>query len=116
MPRNSRAASSATTTATTRSAARGRNTIAASAASASARPLIRRTIETCGSELLARRSLGPYHRAGVDAAIAPLALLECQDRLEQVPTPEVGPERIGDVDLGICDLPEEEVAHAHLPA
>src|SRR5207253_1978791 len=52
----------------------------------------------------------------VDPTVPPLALLIRKDRLEQVAAAEVGPERLGDVDLGVGDLPEQVVADAHLAA
>ena len=55
-------------------------------------------------------------RRRLDAAVAALALLVVEDRLEQVPAAEVGPQRVGDPDLGVGDLPEQEVADAHLAA
>src|SRR5262249_53133222 len=45
-----------------------------------------------------------------------LALLEEVERLEVLPLAEVRPERVGDVDLGVGELPEEEVAESHLAA
>ena len=51
-----------------------------------------------------------------DAAVAALALLIGEHGLEQVPAAEVGPQRVGDVDLGVGDLPQQVVADAHLAA
>src|SRR5262245_56379472 len=51
----------------------------------------------------------------LDAAVAALPLLEVEDRLEQVATAEVGPEGARHPDLGVRDLPEEEVADPQLP-
>src|SRR5262245_33026955 len=48
-----------------------------------------------------------------DAALAPLVVLQCLDELLLA---EVGPERLGDVDLRIRPLPEEEIRHSHLAA
>ena len=53
---------------------------------------------------------------GPDAAVAPLALLEVDDGLEQVAGAEVRPQRVGHPDLGVGDLPEQEVADPHLAA
>src|SRR6266850_1535664 len=52
----------------------------------------------------------------LDAAVAAVALLVGDDGFEQMAAAEVGPERLGDPDLGIRDLPQQEVAHAHLAA
>src|SRR5690606_20832225 len=49
-------------------------------------------------------------------AEAPLALLEVFQRANELRLPESGPEGLGDVELGVGDLPEEEVRHAHLAA
>ena len=43
-------------------------------------------------------------------AVPALALLEIRDGLEQVPAAEVRPEDVGHPDLGVGDLPEQEVA------
>src|SRR5712692_7481627 len=51
-----------------------------------------------------------------DAAIAALALLKFQDRLEEMALAEVRPESRSDPDLGVRDLPQQEVGDAHLPA
>ena len=41
------------------------------------------------------------------------ALLEIENGFEQIGSTEVGPQRIGDVDLGIGDLPQQKIADAH---
>jgi len=51
-----------------------------------------------------------------DAAVAPLALLVGEHRFYEMLPAEVRPQRVGDVDLRVCDLPEQVVAHAHLTA
>ena len=48
------------------------------------------------------------------SAVAPFALLVIHECLVQVPAPEVGPQGVGDPDLGIGDLPEQEVGDAQL--
>src|SRR5438445_14168 len=53
---------------------------------------------------------------GGGAAEAALALLEEGERLEVVALAEVGPQGVGHVHLGVRELPEEEVAEAHLAA
>src|SRR5579871_4171261 len=50
------------------------------------------------------------------AAEAALPLLEERQRLEELALAEVRPERVGDVQLGVSELPEEEVADPHLSA
>ena len=63
------------------------------------------------------RHLAPIAtRRRLDAAVPAVALLVGDDGLEQVAAAEVGPERLGDPDLGVGDLPEQEVADAHLAA
>ena len=52
--------------------------------------------------------------ARLDAAVAALAALEVEDRLEQVAAAEVGPEGRGHPDLGVGDLPEQEVRDPQL--
>src|SRR5438309_4744353 len=47
---------------------------------------------------------------------ATLALLEEVERLQVLTLAEVGPQRVRDVDLGVGELPEEEVAESHLAA
>src|SRR5689334_17011592 len=56
------------------------------------------------------------NRRRLDAAVPALALLIGDDGLEQIPPAEVGPEPLGDPDLGVRDLPQQEVADAHLAA
>src|SRR5690349_10929155 len=51
-----------------------------------------------------------------DAAVPPLALLERQHGFEQVTTAEIRPQRLGHVDFGVGNLPEQVVADAHLAA
>ena len=55
-------------------------------------------------------------RRGSDPAVPPLALLEVHHRLQQVLAAEIGPQDVGHPDLGIRDLPEQEVRDAHLAA
>src|SRR5205085_122577 len=50
------------------------------------------------------------------AAETALPALEFVDRVEELPLAEVRPKRVRDVDLGVSDLPQEEVADAHLAA
>src|SRR5947199_2488453 len=50
----------------------------------------------------------------LDAAVAALALLEVEDRLEKVAAAEVRPQGAGDPDLRIGDLPEQEVRDPQL--
>src|SRR5215203_6515322 len=50
----------------------------------------------------------------LDAAVAALTALVVEDRLVEVAAPEVGPEGVRHPDLGVGDLPEEEVGDAQL--
>src|SRR6185295_8686131 len=69
------------------------------------------------SALIVVVSLGAErHRRRLDAAVAPIALLVGHHRLEQIAAAEVGPQRFGHPDLRIRDLPQQEVADAHLAA
>src|SRR5262245_21587928 len=52
-------------------------------------------------------------RGPAEAALAPLEVIQC---LQVLPLAEVGPQRVGDVQLAVGDLPEIEVADAHLAA
>src|SRR4051794_18421847 len=56
------------------------------------------------------------HRRRLDAAVAAIAFLVGDHRFEQIATAEVWPQRFGDPDLGVSDLPEEKVADPHLAA
>src|SRR6187455_49763 len=53
-------------------------------------------------------------RSGAHPAVAPLPSLVGEDGFEQVAPAEVRPERLGHPDLGVGDLPEQEVAHPQL--
>src|SRR5215472_1252027 len=87
----------------------------ATAAASSRVPTAKRTSEAVSSSLGLR--LAFRGSAFVDdAAVAALALLKVEDRLEEVALAEVGPERGGDPDLAVRDLPEQEVGDAHLAA
>src|SRR5689334_3050111 len=65
---------------------------------------------------LSRSLCAERDRLLLDAAVAAIALLVGEDRLEQMTAPEVGPQRLGYPDLRVGDLPEQEVADAHLAA
>src|SRR5512141_2415684 len=52
----------------------------------------------------------------VDTAVAAVPALKVDDRLVQVAAAEIGPERPGDVHLGVGDLPQKEVRYPHLAA
>src|SRR5687768_10979670 len=54
--------------------------------------------------------------AGLHAAVTALARLEVDDGFEEMAAAEVRPEHLGHVDLGVGDLPEQEVRHAQLAA
>src|SRR5688500_11132532 len=103
----SNAAAAATATASTRNATSGSQTMAATATSARTTPLTRRVMRASARRRCRRRG---------DAAVAALALLIREHGVEQVTPPEVGPQRVGDVDLGVGNLPQQVVAHAHFTA
>src|ERR1700732_4140591 len=52
----------------------------------------------------------------LERAKPPLALAVVDEGLGEMVATEVGPERRGDVDFGVGELPEEEVAQAHFAA
>ena len=52
--------------------------------------------------------------AVAQAAEAAFAALEVGDGFEQMDAAEVGPEALGDEDLGVGDLPQKIVGDAHL--
>src|SRR5271163_135517 len=54
--------------------------------------------------------------AVAETAVAAFAALEVGDGFEQMHPAEVGPEAVGDKDLGVGDLPEQEVRDALLAA
>src|SRR6185437_1838176 len=56
-----------------------------------------------------------FHFADVlaEAAITALAALVVGDRFEHMDSAKIGPQHIGDVHLGVGDLPEKEVGDAH---
>src|SRR5437867_11655947 len=56
------------------------------------------------------------HRRGLDTAVAAVALLVRDNGFEEMAPSEIRPERFGDPDLGVRDLPEQEVADAHFTA
>ena len=54
-----------------------------------------------------------WRRPGAQAAEPPVALLVVQNGVQQIGAPEVGPQSVRDVQLGVRDLPEQEIADAH---
>lgn len=52
----------------------------------------------------------------MDGAVAAFAFLEVEEGFEKTGAVEIGPERIGDEDFGVGNLPEEEIADAHFTA
>src|SRR5208282_3866332 len=64
---------------------------------------------------IAARRIRPV-AAGAEPAVAPLALLEINERLEQPSARKIGPQLFGDVDFCIRNLPEQKIAHPHFPA
>src|SRR5208283_2002473 len=79
-----------------------------------------RTVEYADDWLSARRDPQPLRilfrlaRVFADAAVAALAALEVSDGLEQMNAPEVRTEPLGDKDLGVGNLPQQEVRDAEL--
>src|SRR5271156_6488095 len=54
--------------------------------------------------------------AFADAAVTALALLEFDEGIEQAGAAEIGPERFCHENFGVGNLPEQEIADAHLAA
>src|SRR5262245_2948642 len=63
-----------------------------------------------------QRLRGSEARDGVDAAEAPLASREFGDGRSQVAGSEVRPADLGEVELSVSSLPEQEIAHPMLAA
>ena len=59
---------------------------------------------------------GGRSSGGPDVAETALPVLVFEDGLEEVRRPEIGPEDRRDPDLGVGDLPEQEVRDPHLAA
>src|SRR5262245_51670683 len=55
-------------------------------------------------------------RLGGNRSVAAVALLVLEHAFEEMLRAEIGPKRVGHPDLRVSDLPEQEVAHAHLAA
>src|SRR5271155_2213056 len=51
-----------------------------------------------------------------DATIPPLALLKLHQRLKQLRAVEIRPQRLSNQYFGVSNLPQQEIADAHLPA
>ena len=51
-----------------------------------------------------------------EAAVAAFPLLEFRNAFQQLQASEVGPQCLRHVDLGVGELPEQEVAEPHLAA
>src|SRR4051794_36937005 len=61
--------------------------------------------------------LDEHLRVGfIDPAVAALARLKVDDRLEQIAPAKIGPENFRDVNLRVRNLPEQEVGYAQLAA
>src|SRR6266852_7984021 len=71
-----------------------------------------------GNRLFSGYASGPFRCRLVfaNSSITPLASLEFDKRLEQPGAVEVWPKRIRHIDFRIINLPQEEIAHAHLAA
>src|SRR5205085_6165847 len=94
----------------------GRNHRAASAPTRSAAPLITRVMLERAADPGGRTSPSTENRSSLDAAIPPVSLLIRQNGLEQMMTAEIRPQRVGDPDFRVGNLPQEEIAHTHLAA
>ena len=55
-------------------------------------------------------------RAEPQTAVAPLALLVVDQRVEQARARKIRPQSFGDVNFGVGDLPEKKIADAHFAA
>src|SRR5687768_5527500 len=101
---------------TTKKPSAGRRKVASSASGTPTAAVSSRL--TAASVPSRRRSSLPDGRGlglvGGDAAVPALAALVLEDGLEQLAAPEVRPEGVGDPDLRVGDLPEQEVGDAHL--
>src|SRR5688500_1434250 len=89
----------------------GRRKVASSASGTPTAAVSSRLTAGWRSSLPDGRGLG---LVGGDAAVPALAALVLEDGLEQLAAPEVRPERVGDPDLRVGDLPQQEVRDAHL--
>src|SRR5688572_5777250 len=106
-----------TTSATPSSAVESRNQMRASATTPRTTPLRTRVIGGLGLAAWGLRKSPNSGRNGrCDAAKPAIAFLVLDHAFEEVPAPEVGPQVIGDPDLGVGDLPEQKVTDAHLAA
>src|SRR4249919_4103791 len=56
------------------------------------------------------------HGRRLDAAVASIALLVGEHRLQEIAAAEVGPQRFGHPDFSVGDLPKQKIADAHLAA
>src|SRR5882724_13705226 len=79
------------------------------------RPHLQDRNET-GSMTSCARGLFVGRFAFADAAVAALALLKLEQGLKQSRSIEIRPERFGNEDFSIGDLPEQKIADAHLAA
>src|ERR1044071_9055704 len=73
-----------------------------------------RSLLTTGYRLPSTASLRVRHQ--LQPAEAPVAALEVEDGFEHLGAAEVGPERLGHVNLAVGGLPEQEVRDAQLAA
>src|SRR5262245_52887261 len=98
-------AMAATTSAMPSNAMELRNQISASVAAARTTPLITRVI--VGLRICSPNSRGDRWS---DAAESPIPFLVREHSFEKMATAEIRPQRVGHPDLGVGDLPEQEVA------
>ena len=64
----------------------------------------------------AAAGLDALGRASMDGAEPPFSFLEIDQSLDEVQAPEIRPENRSDPDLGIGDLPEQEIGNPKLTA
>src|SRR5205085_7254392 len=116
MPQYSAKASTAATIASTNVSSGGRNRIV---------PMTRgRSTSADRTRVMAGRLAGrgtlvcspPGDRRLLDTAVAAVSLLIRHDGFEQMTLAEIRPQRVRHPDLGVGDLPQQEVADAHLAA
>src|SRR3954452_3227135 len=62
------------------------------------------------------RALRAWYKLRLKSAITAFALLKCNNRVVKILLSEVGPQRFGDIDFGVCNLPKQKVADPQFTA
>ena len=62
------------------------------------------------------KPLASERRRRFDAPVPSISFLIGENSLEQMAAAKIGPQSVGDPNLGVCNLPQQEVADAHLAA